>query len=92
MDNPLRKLFDSHKLHGENADVIKVLVSLKSVPDDSCLASLQKIGLTVKAANANKLAGEISSQALADLEQHDAVIDVERSVTLKPTDAPNRDT
>ena len=91
MTNSLRKLFDSNKLHGGKPDSIRVLVSLKSVPDDSCLGSLQRIGLTVEAVNGNKLTGEISSEFLAELEQHDTVLEVERSVTLKPTDASQRD-
>ncbi len=91
MTDSLRKLFNTNKLHGEKAEPIKVLISLKSVPDDSCLRSLQKIGLIVEAVEGNKLIGEIRPQLLAKLEQHDAVIDVERSVKLKPTDNAQRD-
>ena len=91
MANPLRELFDSKKLYAEEPGVISVLVSLKSTPDETCLASLEMGGLCVKTINANKLTGDISPQHIAKLEQHDAVVHVERSVRLKPTDVSKRD-
>jgi hypothetical protein len=69
---------------------MKVLVSLKAAPDDSCLAGLQEIGLTVKSVAGNKLTGEIASEQLSKLEEHTSVKEVERSVQLKPTDDRDR--
>ena len=85
MTDSLRKLFDANKLHRES-DTVKVLVSLNASPDDSCLAGLQDIGLTVKSVERNKLIGEIASKNLSKLEKHANVLEVERSVKLKPTD------
>ncbi len=85
MTDSLRKLFHANKLHREESDIIKVLVSLKASPDDSCLAGLQGIGLTVKSVEGNKLTGEIASKHLSKLKEHVNVTEVERSVKLKPT-------
>ncbi len=85
MANSRRKLFDSRKLHAQAPDLIKVLVSLKLTPDDSCLSSLEMTGLHVNGVAGNKLTGDIAPQHLARLEQHDAVGHVERSVRLKTT-------
>ena len=59
MTDSLRRLFDANKPHREESDKTKVLVSLNASPDDSCLAALQEIGLTVKSVVGNKLTGEI---------------------------------
>ncbi len=92
MTDSLRKLFDANKPHREESDKTKVLVSLKASPDDSCLAALQEIGLTVKSVVGNKLTGEIESKLLSKLQQHANVAEVERSVRLKPTDDRDFDT
>ena len=78
-------------MHGEKAEPVKVLITLKSAADDACLGSLQKLGLVVKEVHENKVTGEIPSQLLTTLEQHEAVSDVERSVRLRPTDAGDLD-
>ena len=87
MSNPLRQIFDANKPHGDQQGNVKVLVALKSAPDDACLASLKSVGLSVETVAANKVTGEIDTQSLAELEHHEAVVDVERSVKLKPTDS-----
>ncbi len=84
MTDSLRKLF-AEKMHRGKGDTISVLVSLKNSPDDSCLASLQKTGLKVKAVEGNKLAGQIVQQRLSELKNHIDVNEVELSVKLKPT-------
>lgn len=86
MTESSRKLFHAHKLHRGESGNIKVLVSLNAPPDDLCLAGLEEIGLKVTSVKANKLTGEIASKLLTKLEQHANVIEVERSVLLKPTD------
>ena len=85
MTDSLRKLFHARKLHREESNTIKVLVSLKVSPDDLCLADLQEIGLILKSVEGNKLTGEIASKHLSKLEGHVNVTEVERSVKLKPT-------
>ena len=86
MVGPLRTLFDGGKPNAEDTRVVRVLVSLKSPPDETCLASIEMRGLHIRSINGNKLIGEISSQHMATLEEHDAVVYVERSVKLQPTD------
>ncbi len=86
MTESSRKLFLTNKLHPEESDSIKVLVSLKAPPDDLCLTGLKEIGLKVTSVKGNKLTGEIASKFLTNLEQHESVTEVERSVMLKPTD------
>lgn len=85
MAGPLRILFDEGKLNAEDDQIVRVLVSLKYPPDEACLASVKMKGLYVRSINGNKLVGEISRQHIATLERHDAVVDVERSVKLQPT-------
>ncbi len=85
MSDSLRKLFHATKPHREDSDCIRVLVSLKAPADESCLASLQEIGLKVGSVEGNKLTGEIASRLVPKLEEHASVSEVERSEILKPT-------
>lgn len=83
MSKSLRKLFDENKLHSKENGTINVLVSLNSVPSDSCLNSLKTLGLSVSSVTKNLLTGEISSEFLEKLQAHDSVVEVEQSVPLK---------
>ncbi len=85
MSDSLRNLFHQNKLQREESNSIKVLVSLKASPDDSCLAGLREIGLSVTSVEGNKLTGEIDSNQVSKLEAHAHVSEVERSVKLSPT-------
>ena len=85
MTDSLRKLFHASKLHQQESAAVKVLVSLKASPDDSCLAGLKKMGLKVNSVEGNKLTGEIAAKLLPKLEAHAQVSEIERSVKLKPT-------
>jgi hypothetical protein len=85
MTNLLRKLFQAEKMGQEESRTINVLVSLKAPPDDLCLAELQKIGLMVNLVEGNKLIGKIVPAQLSKLENYVSVVEVERSVQLRPT-------
>ena len=85
MSESLRNFFHKSKLHQDESSTIKVLVSLKSSPNEKCLAGLRDVGLSVKSVEGNKLIGEIDSTQLTKLQEHIDVREVERSVMLKPT-------
>ena len=92
MSDSLRNFFNKNKLHQEETDTIKVLVSLKSSPDNECLAGLRDVGLSIKSVEGNKLIGEIESKQLTELQRHIDVQEVERSVKLRPTSFKGNDT
>jgi hypothetical protein len=91
MANLLRKLFHAEKSNRGESDTINVLVSLRDSPDNLCLADLRQIGLIVKSVEGNKLIGEIAPVQLSKLESHANVMQVERSVKLKPSEARAQD-
>lgn len=86
MSELLRKLFHEKKPHAEGSGSVGVLVALTSPPDDSCLARLEKIGLTVTSVVGNKLTGEIAAEDIETLEADVSVVELERSVQLEPTE------
>jgi hypothetical protein len=85
MSDITKELFNANKSQREDTQIIKVLVSLKSSPSDEILLELQELGLNQVSVINNKLVGRVAYENIQALEEHAEVIEVERSVTLYPT-------
>lgn len=83
MNEKLRRLFHATKQGSANSKVVKILLSLKEIPDDEFLGELKEIGLEITSLEKDKIVGQISSNLIATLEAVENVVTVEASYKLK---------